>query len=177
MQLEGEQDSLPFVGQLTGIVLPPNKCIHMDSEDFTSAFNLFGKALPSTDEMTVIYLDNFDELRMIRTFGEAVEAAPMSEARRKFDELGLTRNSAKQLIMSLTGGIQGGELNGETGILKVAPEKVLGFNVGIRGLERVLGPAMGRKGCLCGSFQKAILLLLGKVFGPGGDSSNTRRVG
>lgn len=55
----------------------------------------------------------------------------MSPAHEQFskvcDELGLTRNSARQVIMALTGGIQGGELNRKTGTLKVAPDKLRSF--------------------------------------------------
>ena len=40
------------------------------------------------------------------------------------DELGLARNQAKQLIMSLTGGIQGGELDGKTGTLRISKDKL-----------------------------------------------------
>ena len=195
VQLTGEQDSLPYVGQLTGIVLEEEADLDMESEDFTSAFNLFavpeswlphfafskkvcasafggtkghevrpalavipmgwhsavalvqaavrnivftrcrvpratsvekGLPLPSTDEMTIVYLDNFDELRRIRKFGAEVELGKSSPAHQRFnevcDKLGLSRNSAKQLIMSLTGGIQGGEL-----VLKVAKDKLLNF--------------------------------------------------
>lgn len=43
------------------------------------------------------------------------------------DEPGLTRNGAKRLIRSISGGIQGGELNGETGVIRVAPDKLLSF--------------------------------------------------
>ena len=200
VQLTGEQDSLPYVGQLTGIVLEEENDLYMESEDFTSAFNLFavpeswlphfafskkvcasafggtkghevrpalavvpmgwhsavaliqaavrnivftrcgvprttsvekGLPLPDTNEMTVVYLDNFDELRKVRKFGSELELGRASPAHQRFnevcDELGLSRNRAKQLIMSLTGGIQGGELDGRTGVLKVAKDKLLSF--------------------------------------------------
>ncbi len=39
--LPGEQDSLPYVGQLAGILLDETSDLYMYSEDFTSAFNLF----------------------------------------------------------------------------------------------------------------------------------------
>ena len=41
VQLPGEQDSLPYVGQLTGIVLEEDSDLYLYSEDFASAFNLF----------------------------------------------------------------------------------------------------------------------------------------
>ena len=182
-QLEGEQDSLPYVGLLTGVVLGEETDLYMSSEDFTSAFNLFAvpdswlphfafskkvcasafggkegtevrpalavipmgwhsavslvqaavrqivftrcgvprptsveknRPLPATDQLTVVYLDNYDELRLLRNFGKELELGKMSPCHTKFnevcDELGLSRNRTKQLIMSLTGGIQGGDL-------------------------------------------------------------------
>eukprot|EP00438_Fugacium_kawagutii_P024835 Skav205737 [mRNA] locus=scaffold1496:189452:197472:+ [translate_table: standard] len=199
-QLPGEQDSLPYVGQLTGIVLQPEEDIYLDSEDLTSAFNLFSvpdtwlphfafskrvdasafggtpglqvtpalcvipmgwksavtlvqaavrkivyglcrvpretevrkdMPLPGTRDLSVVYLDNFDELRRLRKFGEGLSEGTISEYHQRFitvcDQLGLGRNEAKQLVMSLTGGIQGGELDGETGVLKVASDKLRNF--------------------------------------------------
>ena len=188
------------MGQLTGIVLGPGESLYLDSEDLTSAFNLFSvpdswlphfafgkkvdasafggtpghqirpalsimpmgwknavtliqaavreivfvrckvprqtslekeKPIPETDNISIVYLDNFDELQRIRTFGQEVELGKASEAHQRFnrvcDELGLGRNLGKQLIMSLTGGIQGGDLNGKTGLIKVARDKLLNF--------------------------------------------------
>eukprot|EP00438_Fugacium_kawagutii_P016090 Skav230956 [mRNA] locus=scaffold3010:254098:259942:- [translate_table: standard] len=199
-QLPGAQDSLPYIGQLTGIILKEEDEIWLDSEDFTSAFNLFSvpdswlphfafekkvdasafggqrgievrpalsvipmgwksavtlvqaavrkivfgmckvpvetsvqkdQPLPSTRHLTVVYLDNFDELRRMRAFGEECDNPVPSEAHKKFievcDSLGLARNEGKQLVMALTGGIQGGELDGRTGVLRLAPDKLRNF--------------------------------------------------
>eukprot|EP00435_Cladocopium_sp_Y103_P024511 s1749_g6.t1 len=199
-QLPGSQDSLPYVGQLTGIVLQAEDELYLDSEDLTSAFNLFAvpdtwlchfafskrvdaaafggtpgvqvtpalsvvpmgwksavtlvqaavrkivfgmckvpqatsvqkdRPLPGSRDLTVVYLDNFDELRRLRAFGEGLDQPTISDHHQKFlevcDKLGLGRNEAKQLVMSLTGGIQGGELDGKTGVLKVAPDKLKNF--------------------------------------------------
>jgi len=41
MQLPGAQDSLPYVGQLTALLLDKDELAFVESEDFTSAFNLF----------------------------------------------------------------------------------------------------------------------------------------
>ena len=202
IQLPGEQDSLPYIGQLTGVLLNEGEKMVISSEDFTSAFNLFavpkswlphfafakkvdasafggrrgvmvrpalavipmgwksavtliqaavrqivfkragipimtsvekGKALPEGDTMTVVYLDNFDELKKYREIENEVEEGKETESHRKFnevcDELGLDRNKRKQLLAALTGGLQGGELNGERGILRVAAEKLQKFVV------------------------------------------------
>ena len=40
-ELPGEQDTLPYVGMLTALHLGQNEELYMESEDFSSAFNLF----------------------------------------------------------------------------------------------------------------------------------------
>ena len=40
-ELPGEQDTLPYVGQLTTLMLAPDEDLYMDLEDLQSAFNLF----------------------------------------------------------------------------------------------------------------------------------------
>ena len=40
-ELPGEQDTLPYIGQLTGLLLEPGEDLMLESEDFQSAFNLF----------------------------------------------------------------------------------------------------------------------------------------
>ncbi len=40
---------------------------------------------------------------------------------------GLERNLGKQLIGSFSGAIQGGELNGKSGVIKVGPDKLRNF--------------------------------------------------
>ena len=199
-QLPGAQDSLPYVGQLSGIMLEETQDLYLDSEDLTSAFNLFAvpdnwlphfafekkvdasafggkkglmvrpalsvipmgwssavalvqaavrqivfercgvprttsveknKELPEGDHLSIVYLDNFGELRKIRKFGQEMELGKASPARLKFnevcDKIGLSRNRGKQVIMSLTGGIQGGEIDGKTGIIKLASDKLRSF--------------------------------------------------
>ena len=39
--LKGSQDTLPYIGQLTGIMLEEDESLHLESEDLQSAFNLF----------------------------------------------------------------------------------------------------------------------------------------
>ena len=41
MELPGEQDSLPYIGQLTALRLSESQELYLESEDFQSAFNLF----------------------------------------------------------------------------------------------------------------------------------------
>ena len=92
-----------------------------------------GKELPATSSMSVVYLDNFDELRVVKKFCEDLEssAGSPSEHHVKFievcDELGLPRSAAKQLIGATCGGIQGGDVDGVAGIIKVGRDKLENF--------------------------------------------------
>ena len=64
------------------------------------------KALPilEGDHLTVVYLDNFDKIRIIKRFSDtmAAERGEPTETHARFnqvcDEVGLPRNAAKQLI-------------------------------------------------------------------------------
>ena len=202
VQLPGEQDSLPYVGQLTGIVLEEENDLYLHSEDFTSAFNLFAvppawsvhfafakkvkasafggddklmvrpalsvipmgwksavtlvqaavrhivfdrcqiprstsleKNLPipqldAEGTMMVVYLDNYDEIKCYHQLSRG-EHSGQSENQKRFnkvcDELRLERNLGKQLIGSFTGSLQGGELDGQAGTFRMAPDKLRGF--------------------------------------------------
>ena len=94
-----------------------------------------GKPLPESKDgksLTVVYLDNYDEIRCLKRLSEeAVKEEGQSEGQRNFnkvcDMFGLERNLGKQLIGSFSGAIQGGELNGKEGIIKVAPDKLRNF--------------------------------------------------
>lgn len=72
----------------------------------------------------MVYLDNFDEIRIIKRFSDsmAAERGEPTETHARFnqvcDEVGLRRNAAKQLIGAMCGGIQGGELNVSLGTFK-----------------------------------------------------------
>ena len=204
MQLPGDQDTLPYVGQLTGIVLEEDNDLYIHSEDFTSAFNLFkvpeswsphfafakkvkasafggsphamvrpamavvpmgwhsavtlvqaavrhlvfnlagvprmtsvekGRTLPEAeagDSLTVVYLDNYDELRVMRKLCSDEDGTVVqSEGQRKFNEvcdrLKLQRNLGKQLVMAFSGAIQGGDLDGRSGVIKVGQDKLFNF--------------------------------------------------
>ena len=62
---------------------------------------------------------------------ELENQATPTEAHIKFnevcDQLGLPRNAGKQLVGAISGGIQGGELDGERGIIKVGRDKLQSF--------------------------------------------------
>ena len=43
------------------------------------------RPLPDTDTLTIVYMDNFDELRRIRNFGQELELGKVSEAHSRFN--------------------------------------------------------------------------------------------
>ena len=71
-----------------------------------------GQPIPEGKHYTVVYLDNFDEIRVYRKMAEDFnsDASEPTETHKRFnevcDELGLPRNQSKQLIGAMAGGIQ-----------------------------------------------------------------------
>lgn len=202
MAIPGAQDTLPYVGQLTGILLEEDEGLFLDSEDLQSAFNLFGvpdtwlpffayskkvdasafglpkgkmvrpalsvvpmgwhsavalvqeavrnlvfekaqiprqfsiekhKPLPEEKKFTIVYLDNYDEIQVIKRLDMDMskEGHEISEDHQKFidacDSAHLPRNIGKQLIHAFAGGLQGGELDGSRGVLKLQAEKLRAY--------------------------------------------------
>eukprot|EP00438_Fugacium_kawagutii_P015911 Skav211119 [mRNA] locus=scaffold2659:123518:130322:- [translate_table: standard] len=200
--ISGSQGTLPYIGQLTGLLLEESESLYLESEDLQSAFNLFsipekwygffayskkvdqsafglpagkmvrpclsvipmgwhsavalvqeavrdlvfnragvprhlsaekGKPLPQTKTLAVVYLDNFDEIQIIRSLDVDLndEGREMSENHANFnrvcDEAGLPRNLGKQLIHAFSGGMQGGHFDGIKGVLKVGPDKLKNY--------------------------------------------------
>ena len=246
--LPGDQDTLPYVGQLTGIVLEEDKDLYIHSEDFTSAFNLFrvpeswsphfafgkkvkasafggspdawvrpamavvpmgwhsavtlvqaavrhivfnlarvprmtsvekGKPLPEAgdgDSLTVVYLDNYDELKVMRKLcpDDESEEAAQSEGQKNFnkvcDQLGLQRNLGKQLVRAFSGAIQGGDLDGKSGVIKVAQDKLLNF-LGIS-MALLLSPVWKEfplrhwtgKAAFMAAFKRPLFAILQEIF-------------
>ena len=200
--IPGSQDTLPYIGQLTGLMLEESESLYLDSEDLQSAFNLFsipdqwlgyfsyskktdssafgmapgtmlrpalsvvpmgwhsavalvqeavrfivftkagvprsisaekGRPLPAGKHMAVIYLDNFDEIQIIKSLDVDLqkEGKELSPFHAKFnsvcDELGLPRNEGKQLIHAFAGGMQGGEFDCHRGVLKLGSDKLRSY--------------------------------------------------
>ena len=200
--IPGSQDTLPYIGQMTGLMLEENEALFLESEDLQSAFNLFsvpdnwlgffayakkvdssafglppgkqirpalsvvpmgwhsavalvqeavrelvfnragvpkslsiekGKPLPPGPNFAVVYLDNFDEIRVIRKLDAELtdEGQEMSDYHKKFnlvcDQAGLPRNLGKQLIHAYSGGMQGGHFDGLKGVLKIGPDKLRNY--------------------------------------------------
>eukprot|EP00435_Cladocopium_sp_Y103_P020999 s1020_g5.t1 len=92
-----------------------------------------GKPLPATAAKAVVYLDNFDEVHIVQRLSEQLkeDGPAMSQYHERFvqvcDEDGLPRAAGKQLIHAVSGGLQGGFLDGEHGVLRVAPDKLRNF--------------------------------------------------
>lgn len=200
--LAGSQDTLPYVGQLTGLMLEEDESLYLESEDLQSAFNLFSvpdqwlgffsyakkvdgsamglesgtmvrpalsvvpmgwhsavglvqeavrdlvfrragipralsaeknKPLPPGRSYAVVYLDNYDEIEVVKTVDLELhkEGQEMTEYHRKFnqacDDAKLPRNVGKQLIHAVAGGMQGGFFDGRRGILKLGPDKLRNY--------------------------------------------------
>ena len=87
------------------------------------------KAMPETDDYTVIYLDSYDELRRLSHQCAAALEGEASERHQRFKtvcaEKGMALNDAKRLVGATHGTLQGGELNGKKGWYKLAGDKQL----------------------------------------------------
>lgn len=92
-----------------------------------------GLALPEGKKLAVVYLDNFDEITILKKFSKELEESEgvMTESHKRFirvcDKEGLPRNAGKQLVGAMAGGMQGGEFDGDAGVLKVGSDKLRSF--------------------------------------------------
>lgn len=200
--ITGAQGSLPYIGQLTGLLVEDGDTLVLDSEDLQSAFNLFSlpdqwlpfmsyskkvcgsamglpanthvrpalsvvpmgwrsavglvqeavrflvfslakilkalsvekaKPIPDSRSYAVVYLDNFDEIEVLRSVDAGIsgDEGQMTDHHKRFiqvcEEAGLPRSESKQLIHAFTGALQGAELDGKRGILKLAPDKLRNY--------------------------------------------------
>lgn len=105
---------------------------------------------------------------------EELSSAGPSETHVRFnevcDELGLPRNGAKQLIHAFSGAIQGGELDGRSGVLRLAPDKLRNFIAISLGLvcQRQVQEFQIRhwvgKAAFAATFRRPLFSILEKVF-------------
>ena len=83
--------------------------------------------LPASKQYSLIYLDNFDQITKLTAAEMEVARGEPSPDHAKFikacDELGLPRNLGKQVLASFVGCLQGGELLGHEGILRMPRNK------------------------------------------------------
>ena len=86
------------------------------------------KPMPKDDDLTVIYLDSFDELRKLEESCKQALEGKMSGRHQAFldvcERRKLPLNEAKRLVASTQGTLQGGELDGEKGRYGLAREKM-----------------------------------------------------
>ena len=89
------------------------------------------KPVPDGDDLTVIYLDSFDQLRPLSRGCHETLGGESSERHARFLKVcrdkGLPLNEAKRLVAATRGPLQGGELDGDVGRYGVAPEKMCGI--------------------------------------------------
>ena len=196
-RIEGDDVLLPYLGQLTLLEQGSSEIWLVDSEDFTSCFNLFRlppcwhkymafgklvdaevfggkkghqvyaamnvlpmgwissvaviqtivrslvfteaevpetseiaktKAIPADGDLTVIYLDSFDQLRRLDASCEETLQGKPSKRHQRFLQVckdrGLPLNEAKRLVASTKGSLQGGELDGKKGLFGLAKAKM-----------------------------------------------------
>ena len=194
--LSGGDRHLPYLGQLTLLQQEEDDVFVIDSEDFSSCFNLFRlpsswypymcfgmkvdakifggqpgkqvfpsmavvpmgwcnsvsviqsvvrtlvfdeagipedsevsklKKMPEVDDLSVIYLDSYDELRRLDRHCAEVLLGRTSSRHEKFVQLcaekGLPLNEGKRVVSCLRGTLQGGELQGDLGWYKLAGDK------------------------------------------------------
>ena len=50
----GSQETLPYIGQLTGIMLEEDESLYLESEDLQSAFNLFAVRSNGWDSLVTV---------------------------------------------------------------------------------------------------------------------------
>ena len=85
------------------------------------------KRMPTTDDLTVIYLGSYDEVRRLDAqCAEALEgkaSARHLRFKKLCEEKGLPLNDAKRLVGATRGCLQGGMLDGKKGWYKLAGEK------------------------------------------------------
>lgn len=195
--IPGDDYLLPYLGQLTLLEQEDSEIWFVDSEDFTSCFNLFRlppcwnrfmafgklvdakvfggppgklvypamsvlpmgwlssvaviqaivrtlvfseagvpetseiaktKPIPPDDDLTVIYLDSFDQLRRLDRGCQGALQEGASRRHQAFlkvcREKGLPLNKAKSLVSSTQGTLQGGELDGTKGRYGLARDKM-----------------------------------------------------
>lgn len=131
-----------------------------------------GSPLPDTKTMSVVYLDNFDEITILKQVAMELEGAgEITDNHRRFnavyDAEGLPRNLGKQLVKAISGGMQGGEFDGARGTLKVGSDKLrafskmsLGLLASFRWSEFSLRHWTG-KAAFCCAFRRVLFFTIG----------------
>eukprot|EP00435_Cladocopium_sp_Y103_P069634 s456_g33.t1 len=86
------------------------------------------KKIPQEDDLSVIYLDSFDQLRRMDVGCREVLKGVMSDRHKKFldvcREKGLPLNEGKRVVAATKGSLQGGELDGQLGTYGLSHDKM-----------------------------------------------------
>eukprot|EP00435_Cladocopium_sp_Y103_P010071 s5114_g2.t1 len=94
------------------------------------------KKIPAEEDLTVIYLDSFDELRRVNRNCREVLEGKMSDRHKAFlkvcSDKGLPLNEGKRVVASTHGMLQGGELDGDLGTYGLSREK-MAYLIGLGG--------------------------------------------
>lgn len=132
------------------------------------------KSLPAGDDKTILYLDNFDQLRTIKTIMIELLKGDKSPEQKKFvevcEQLNLPLNVAKRLVGAVLGSLQGGELEGDAGIFGLSHDKKI--NTIEFGLCLMTEPEWhekplrhwGGKSSFASSFRRPLFSILQEVF-------------
>ena len=144
-----------------GLVQEAVRCLVFEKSEVPRVTSVEkGRPLPDTRSKAIVYLDNFDEIHVVKKLSEELRTgeAEMADNHRRFvevcDQEGLPRNLGKQLIHAFAGGLQGGLLDGENGVLRIAPDKLQNF------FRVSLGLLAGRNGmsstCVTGQAKRPL---------------------
>ena len=134
-----------------------------------------GKPIPDEKSLSVVYLDNFDEITILKRVADELDKeGEMTENHRRFIEVcdaeGLPRNLGKQLIRAMSGAMQGGEFEGDRGVLKVGNDKFKSFvkmSLGLMGSSKWSDFSLRHwtgKAAFCCAFRRVLFAILGEVF-------------
>eukprot|EP00435_Cladocopium_sp_Y103_P063900 s82_g25.t1 len=86
------------------------------------------KKIPDSDDLSVIYLDSFDQLRRLDIGCREVLEGVISDRHQRFldvcKEKGLPLNVGKRVVASTKGTLQGGELDGQLGTYGLSHDKM-----------------------------------------------------
>ena len=129
---------------------------------------------PQGDQVSVIYLDSFDELRKVSRGCRAVLEGHMSPHHQAFkatcEKLGLPLNEGKRVVAATEGSLQGGEIDGVAGVFRLAADKqaqLIGLSLAVLSAKTVTEFELRHwigKAIFGMSFRRPLMSLLEAVF-------------
>eukprot|EP00438_Fugacium_kawagutii_P024080 Skav212943 [mRNA] locus=scaffold374:499856:502796:- [translate_table: standard] len=170
-KIEGEESTLPYLGQLNLLQIPDEACILVDSEDLQSAFNLF--------EMPKGWRGLFCYQKQVRGRVLGLESDELVYVSLRTVPMGWI--SAVGVVQRRTRSIQGGELMGEEGVYMLHPKKMqqniaccLAMLAAPKWDQKRISGLVGRL-VFAGSFRRPLLAVLSDVFHHFGQAHHERR--